>query len=143
MRRRRDDHDGPDPIHREILEHLDRNPPPRDREPAPAPRPARKSKPEAATHRPAEPPRLMLRKMRRELALERLSTFVRYHRHRATPRVVVVVGRGRHSGDGGPVIGPAVRQWCDRHPDLVHDVHVAPPSQGGDGALVLHLAAGD
>jgi DNA-nicking Smr family endonuclease len=85
----------------------------------------------------------MLRKMRREPALERLSTFVRHHRHVGTPRVVIVVGRGRQSGDGGPVIGPAVRQWCDRHPDLVLDVHVAPPSQGGDGALVLHLVDGD
>jgi len=143
MRRQRDDDDDSDPIHREILEHLDQNPPPRDREPTPAAPIAKKSKSGPAPPPPVEPPRLMLRKMRREPALERLSTFVRYHRHRGTPRVVVVVGRGRRSGEQGPVIGPAVRKWCDQHPDLVPDIHVAPPSQGGDGALVLHLVDDD
>lgn len=120
-----------------MLEHLDRNPPPKPRAKK-APRPAAPKPPEA--HRPpAEPPRLMLRKMRLEPALQRLEAFLRAERHRGTPKVVVVVGKGLRSGSEGPVIGPAVRQWCDRHPALVRDVHAAPPSQGGDGALVLHL----
>ena len=63
-KRRRSPDPDPDSVHREMLEHLDRNPPPR-RAPAPAPEPV----PE-----PAARPRLMLRKLRLVTALHRLET---------------------------------------------------------------------
>jgi len=137
MKRRRPDDQDPDDVHREMLEHLDQNPPPR-RKPRPKPKP-RPTPPAEMAAEPPPVPRLMLRKMRLEPALERLDAFVRLHHHRMTPKVVVVVGKGLRSGSEGPVIGPAVRAWCDRHGSLVRDFHVAPPSEGGDGAIVIHL----
>ena len=140
MSRRRPIDDDSDDVHRAMLEHLARNPPPR--RPAARAKPVRK-RTEPAPKIPAPPaeiPRLMLRKMRVDPALDRLASFVRTHHHRRTPKVVVVVGKGRGSGIEGPVLGPAVRAWCDRNPSLVRDLYVAPPSLGGDGALVLQLA---
>lgn len=137
MKRRRPDDEKPDDVHREILEHLADNPPPRPRGPKRSPVPATEAR---STPEPPPTPRLHLRKMRLEPALQQLDAFVRLHCQRGTPRVVVVVGKGLRSGSDGPVIGPAVRAWCTRRHDLVRDHHLAPASEGGDGALVLHLS---
>ena len=137
MTRRRQPGPDPDDIHREMLDHLADHPPPRPKRPAP------EAKTKPATEAPkttAIVPRLMLRKMRLEPALASLDAFVRQQVHRRTPKVIVVVGRGLRSGAEGPVIGPAVRRWCDDHPELVRGVRVGLPSEGGEGVLVLDLA---
>ena len=126
-----------------MLEHLARNPPPPDaKKPAPTAKTALRRKRSAPTPAPAPParPRLMLRLMRLVAALEKLEQFVRHHRAAGTAEIVVVVGKGHRSGESGPVIGPAVRTWCDEHRALVAAYHTAPPSEGGEGALVLRLA---
>jgi dsDNA-specific endonuclease/ATPase MutS2 len=121
----------PETIHREMLEYLDRNPPPRTR--------AEADPPSVHQPDPPSPPRLMLRKLRLVTALHRLETFVRQHRFMGTPEVLVVVGRGHGSGERGPVISPAVQEWCDAHPELIRSWSFASPDQGGAGALVLRL----
>ena len=135
----RRDRDPDDEVHRAMLEHLERNPPPAPKARSPESPPPRSAKPATKPVTPPPSPRLMLRKMRLEPAMDRLEAFVREHRHRRTERVVVVVGRGLRSGEDGPVLAPAVRAWCDRRRDLVRDHHLAAPSEGGDGALVLYL----
>jgi DNA-nicking Smr family endonuclease len=135
-----------DEVHRAMLEHLASHPPPKRKsvgaEPA---RPKRRARTEHRTPTPEMParPRLMLRMLRLTPALEKLDAFVRHHRARGTSEIVVVVGRGKRSGEQGPVIGPAVRRWCDEHPALVADWSVAPPSEGGEGALLIRLAGRD
>jgi DNA-nicking Smr family endonuclease len=85
------------------------------------------------------PPSIMLRKLRLEEALERLAVQVAAHAHRGTGEVLVVHGRGAGSPGGVPIIGPAVRQWCDDHPGLVVGWREAPARWGGSGAMVLSL----
>ena len=132
-------------IHQRMLEHLRRNPPPPDPDPDPAPPAATHRRPAPKTPPPSPParPRLMLRRLRLAVALTSLESFVRLHRQQRTREIVVVVGRGRRSGEEGPVIGPAVRRWCQAHPAWVEDWRVAPPSEGGAGALVLTLHVDD
>ena len=121
----------PEEVHREMLEHLSEHPPPRPKKRPPA-RPKQ-------SPGPAPRPSLMLRKLRLVTAMHRLETFITQHRHQGTAEVLVVVGRGHRSGDGGPVISPAVQEWCDRHPALVRSWDFAPANEGGGGALVLKL----
>ena len=120
-----------DQVHREMLDHLAENPPPRRKKQAAS---APKKKPE-----PAPRPSLMLRKLRLVTALHRLETFVAQQRLKGTPELLVVVGRGHQSGEGGPVISPAVQEWCDGHPELIRRWDFAPADEGGGGALVLWL----
>ena len=146
MKRRppRESSPDPDDIHRQMLEHLETNPPPRRRSAGSKPaaqRQRRSTRSRPAPPKPVRRPRLMLRKLRLEQALLSLARFVEDHCHRGTEEIVVVVGKGRASGQEGPVIGPAVRRWCDEHPQRVTDWRVAPPSEGGDGALVLRLVS--
>ena len=130
----------PDTVHREMLEHLEENPPP----PAAAKSsgPPKKAPAKRAGSRPSSPPsrpRVMLRHLGRDLALSRREAFLALHRHQGHLEVVVVVGRGRGSGPEGPVLGPAVREFCRRRTDLVAKVEAATGREGGDGALVLRL----
>jgi DNA-nicking Smr family endonuclease len=81
----------------------------------------------------------MLRRLRVEMALARLEEFVRFHAERGTRELIVVVGKGRSSVDGRAVLGPAVQSWCTAHPTWVRSCGVAPPDEGGEGALVLRL----
>jgi len=81
----------------------------------------------------------MLRQLRLVTALHRLETFVAQSRLKGELEVLVVVGRGLRSGSEGPVISPAVQEWCDEHGDLVLTWDFAPADEGGSGALVLHL----
>jgi dsDNA-specific endonuclease/ATPase MutS2 len=128
-KRRKSQPPNPDSVHREILEHLAGNPPPR-----PAPKPVPEPEPE-----PAPRPRLMLRQLRLVTALHRLETFLVQERKKGTAEVIVVVGRGHQSGPDGPVISPAVQEWCDEHPEFVKSWGFAPADEGGGGALLVRL----
>lgn len=131
-KRRKTPGPNPDSVHREMLDHLEQNPPPKPRpKPPPAPDPV-----------PPERPRLMLRQLRLVTAMHRLETFIAQARQKGLPEVVVVVGRGHSSGADGPVISPAVQEWCDEHPEVVKSWGFAPPDEGGGGALVVRLHGG-
>jgi DNA-nicking Smr family endonuclease len=81
----------------------------------------------------------MLRRLHLELAMDRLEHFVKVHHRRGTQELLVIAGRGRNSPGGEPVLAPAVREWCDKRPDLVADVMEAPHDAGGRGAMVVRL----
>jgi DNA-nicking Smr family endonuclease len=83
----------------------------------------------------------MLRQLRLVTALHRLATFLVQEQKKGTPEVIVVVGRGHSSGGDGPVISPAVQEWCDAHPEIVKSWDFAPPDEGGGGVLVVRLVA--
>ena len=89
--------------------------------------------------RPARPPEIHLRMVPYDEALRRLDHQVRAHVRQGRGEIVVVHGKGHGSPDGRGVLGPAVRAWCNDHPDLVLDWRPAPPSWGGDGAVILTL----
>jgi DNA-nicking Smr family endonuclease len=81
----------------------------------------------------------MLRQLRLATALHRLETFLVQEQKKGTREAIVVVGRGHSSGPDGPVISPAVQEWCDHHPEVVATWDFAPADEGGSGALVVRL----
>jgi DNA-nicking Smr family endonuclease len=85
------------------------------------------------------PPRIMLRLLTLDEALERLEQAARQYARTGTRELVVVHGRGKRSAGGVPVLGPAVRAWCDEHPELVIRWREAPAAWGGPGAIVVTL----
>jgi len=133
----RDDEDGQDDFHEQMLRHLQSNPPPRRRPQRPEPRR------ESAPPRKALPiPTLMLRHMTEEVALDRLDRFLRQHRRHGTAEVRIIVGKGSRSAGGESVLRPAVRSFCDGRPALVRSIRDAPPELGGGGAWILELTSG-
>ncbi|MFO7653616.1 MAG: Smr/MutS family protein [Candidatus Krumholzibacteriia bacterium] len=85
------------------------------------------------------PPAIHLRQLTRDEALQRLGHQLGGYRARGIREVLVVHGRGHNSPGGVPVLGPAVREWCGAHPDLVGSWREAPPRWGGPGAIVVVL----
>jgi len=85
------------------------------------------------------PPSIMLRKLALVEALDRLAAQLGAHARAGTVEVLVIHGRGANSPGGVPVLGPAVRQWCDEHPGLVARWREAPARWGGPGAIVVEL----
>jgi DNA-nicking Smr family endonuclease len=81
----------------------------------------------------------MLRKMPLELALDRLHGFLIAKQALGTEELIVVVGKGRGSPDGIPVLAPAVRDWLKEHSELVASFEEAPLREGGAGALLVRL----
>jgi DNA-nicking Smr family endonuclease len=81
----------------------------------------------------------MLRKMPLELALSRLQTFLSAKRALGTRELIVVVGKGHGSPEGKPILGPAVREWLARNPDLIEAYEEAPAREGGAGAILVRL----
>ncbi len=92
-----------------------------------------------APGRPARPPEIFLRMCTWDQAMQRLTHQITAYVRQGRAEVLVVHGKGHGSPDGRGVLGDAARQWCLDHPDLVRDWRVAPPSWGGDGAMVLNL----
>ena len=92
------------------------------------------------TPRSGPPPEAIhLRQMRADAAMEKLRTMVELHRRRGTLELLVVHGKGLHSEGGRPVIGPLVREWCERHQEIVETWREAPRDWGGEGAIVIRL----
>ena len=85
------------------------------------------------------PPSVHLRKLTVDEALERLETQLRAYAGQGRREVLVIHGKGQGSTGGISVLGPEVRQWCDRHPALVSSWREAPPHWGGSGAIVVDL----
>ncbi len=133
--------------HREILEHLEQNPPPKPTTKKSAASPSKGQKSKAKPKREAEPsaprstamPTLMLRQLRLQVAEDRLLHFLRVQQRAGTTEVLVIVGRGRHSPGGEPVLGPAIRDLCNQRKSLVESWSEAPANLGGAGAIVVQL----
>jgi DNA-nicking Smr family endonuclease len=89
--------------------------------------------------RPERPPEIFLRGCAYDQALQRLDQQVRAYVRQGRREVLVVHGRGRGSPDVQSILGPAVREWCLAHSQLVLGWRPAQPSWGGDGAMVLEL----
>lgn len=98
-----------------------------------------KSDPDAAPARPERPPQIFLRMCSYEDAMLRLDQQVKAYVRQGRPEILVVHGMGHGSPGGRGILGDAVRDWCHRRRDLVRDWRPAPPSWGGDGAVVLTL----
>ncbi len=88
---------------------------------------------------PDAPPEILLRMLPLDEALRRMVQQLRGYAARGVREVLVVHGKGTRSAGGIPVLGPAVRDWCGSHPDLVASWREAPGKWGGAGAIVVTL----
>jgi DNA-nicking Smr family endonuclease len=77
-----------------------------------------------------------------EEALARLETQLRGYVRQGVKEILVVHGKGQGSIGGVSILGPEVRDWCDRNPALVSSWREAPPHWGGAGAIVVVLNQG-
>lgn len=89
---------------------------------------------------PDQPPSIHLRMLRFEDALVRLEAQLSAWQGQDRKEVLVVHGKGHNSPGGRSVLGPAVRDWCDRRNDIVASWREAPAKWGGSGAIVVVLA---
>jgi len=85
------------------------------------------------------PPAIHLRKLTLAAALERLEAQLRAFAGQGRREVLVIHGKGQGSAGGISVLGPEVRNWCDRNPALVSSWREAPLHWGGSGAIVVVL----
>ncbi|MEN8007589.1 MAG: Smr/MutS family protein [Candidatus Krumholzibacteriota bacterium] len=85
------------------------------------------------------PPSVHLRKLTVDEALRRLETQLQGFAGQKQREVLVIHGKGQGSQGGISVLGPEVRDWCDRHPALVSSWREAPARWGGSGAIVVVL----
>jgi DNA-nicking Smr family endonuclease len=85
------------------------------------------------------PRSIHLRKLTVDEALRRLDTQLRGFAGQGRTEVLVIHGKGQGSISGISVLGPEVRDWCDRHPALVSSWREAPLRWGGSGAIVVVL----
>jgi dsDNA-specific endonuclease/ATPase MutS2 len=85
------------------------------------------------------PPGILLRKLTVEEALFRLRTQLLAYADKGQREVLVVHGKGLNSLQGRSVLGPEVRDWCDKNPSLVLSWRQAPAKWGGEGAIVVVL----
>ncbi|MDH4225110.1 MAG: Smr/MutS family protein [Deltaproteobacteria bacterium] len=107
--------------------------------PSPGPRgsPRRRGKPGQEDPPDAE---LDLHGKTREQAVRALQSFILTSRRQGLRRVLVITGKGHHSGDEGPVLGRLAAHWLTKNgTPYVWDFQPAPPRLGGDGALVVRL----
>ncbi len=74
-------------------------------------------------------------------AVHRTQRFVELSCSQRRRCVLVIHGRGQHSGPGGPVLLPALLEALEKKPldQQVLAVTTAPPRLGGSGALLLLL----
>ncbi len=85
------------------------------------------------------PPAIHLRKLTLAEALDRLEAQLRAFAGQGRREVLVIHGKGQGSAGGISVLGPEVRNWCDRNPALVSSWREAPLHWGGSGAIVVVL----
>lgn len=85
------------------------------------------------------PPAIHLRKLTVAEALDRLEAQLRAFAGQGRREVLVIHGKGQGSAGGISVLGPEVRNWCDRNGALVSSWREAPVHWGGSGAIVVVL----
>ena len=80
--------------------------------------------------------------LRRDEAHERVSVFLREATRAGHRCVRVVHGKGHGSPGREPVLKARVKAWLVKHQDVLAFTH-ARPADGGHGALIVLLKAGD
>ncbi len=77
----------------------------------------------------------------RDKALRILQRFVDSAIRRNCRTILIVTGKGLHSGSGGPVLKEAVQDWLNREgARYIRTFREAPKQYGGDGAIWVELA---
>ncbi len=76
----------------------------------------------------------------KEEALISVQSFVMGGHRQRQRSILIITGKGHHSGEGGPVLNQAVRSWLQRHGHpYIKDFSSASPRYGGTGALWVDL----
>jgi DNA-nicking Smr family endonuclease len=96
----------------------------------------------ARLHGPPEAT-LDLHRKNAESARALLAAFLEQERAKGRQRVLVIVGKGRHSAGGFAVLRSEIGDWLSEPPLSAHVLAfaTAPPELGGTGCLSLLLAA--
>lgn len=94
-----------------------------------------------ATGRMAPEAELNLHHAPADSAVHRTQRFVDLSLAQRRRCVLVIHGRGQHSGPGGPVLLPALLEAMGKKPlvDQILALTTAPPRYGGSGAMLLLL----
>jgi DNA-nicking Smr family endonuclease len=107
-------------------------------------RPLRRNGSRGAAHRadPEEEPdgALDLHGKTQEEAIRMVQNFLLVGHRQRLRRLLIITGRGRNSGEGGPVLREAVNRWLERNgARYVREYRPAPGRLGGDGAIWVVL----
>ncbi|MDH4247492.1 MAG: Smr/MutS family protein [Deltaproteobacteria bacterium] len=75
-----------------------------------------------------------------EEAIQTVQNFILTSHRQRLRHVLIITGRGRNSGEHGPVLREVVYRWLERNGErFVRAFHWAPPRHGGEGALWVSL----
>ena len=75
-----------------------------------------------------------------EEAIRMVQNFLLVSHRQKLSHVLIITGKGKNSGQAGPVLGRAVFHWLERNgAPYVRDFIQAPPRMGGDGAIWITL----
>lgn len=75
-----------------------------------------------------------------EEAIGMVQNFVMVSHRQRLRHILIITGKGKNSGQHGPVLGQAVFHWLERNGDrYVRDFIQAPPRLGGAGAIWITL----
>jgi DNA-nicking Smr family endonuclease len=77
-----------------------------------------------------------------ERAQRTLFAFLIRERQKGRPRVLVIVGKGRHTAGGEGILRSQIAGWLSSTPIAVHVLGFvsAPPRLGGSGSVIVLLA---
>ncbi len=76
----------------------------------------------------------------REEAIMMVQNFVMTCHKQEFRTALIITGKGRNSGDRGPVLKREVKHWLERNgKPFLSDFHEAPPRFGGSGAIWLNF----
>ncbi len=76
----------------------------------------------------------------RDEAIKEVGIFVKTCHTRKLCNILIITGKGQHSGERGPVLKKEVEKWLRTSGrPLIRRFHDAPPRYGGSGALWIEL----
>ena len=76
----------------------------------------------------------------REEAIRMVQNFVMISHQQRLYSVLIITGKGHHSGEGGPILNQAVRDWLKQNgAPYIQNFSHAPPQHGGTGAFWINL----
>ena len=76
----------------------------------------------------------------REEAIMMVQNFVATCHKQDFRTALIITGKGRNSGNQGPVLKKEVKHWLERNgKPYLRDFHEAPPRYGGSGAIWLNF----
>mgnify|MGYP001969382289 FL=1 len=73
-------------------------------------------------------------------AIRIVQNFVKTSHAHGLHNILIITGKGLHSGTQGPVLKHSVEQWLQRNgTPYLQEFHDAPPRHGGSGAIWVRL----